>query len=94
MFSNLFLQSLVIFSQGIFQNSPQAINIASKLRQKFVDVFAVPIGSNADIPTLIKVVNRPIEKNIFMTTSFNALKPNLRALTKTICKGALKIRSE
>lgn len=68
--------------------------MASKLRKKFVDVFAVPIGPNPDVRTLSKVVNKPVEKNVFMTTSFNALRPNLRALTKTICEGAQKIKSK
>lgn len=91
---NIVVQSLVIISQGKFKDGSRAINIASELRKKFVDVFAVPIGDSPDLKTLVKVVNKPIENNIFMTTSANALTPNARALTRTICQGAQKIKSK
>ena len=84
----------MIISHGRFYNSIKAITTATKIRQKAVDIFAVAIGPNADVPTLSKVVSRPVNKNVFMTTSYNALLPNLRSLTETICHGAQKVISE
>lgn len=88
------VQSLVFIGHGLFKNSIQAVVLANKLKQKAIDIFAVPIGPNADVDTITKVVSRPINNNVFMTTSYNALRPNVRALTKTICQGAQKVISE
>ena len=81
------LQSLVIISDGRFDDSAAAIEASSNLKQKFVDIYAVPVGDNPDIDTLKKLVSREVENNVFVTSSYNALEPHLRSLTKTVCEG-------
>ncbi|XP_048583231.1 uncharacterized protein LOC5507629 isoform X2 [Nematostella vectensis] len=85
-------KSLVIISQGQLDDAATAAGIAAQLRQKFVDVFSVTVGNNSDVTGLREIVSKPVDKNVFMTSSFGALDPNLRALTRTICEGADKVR--
>lgn len=77
---------------GKFINSKKAASLANQLRQKKVDVFAVAIGGKGDVAAVRNVVSKKTENNAFMITSYNALKPQLRALTKAICDGAEKLR--
>lgn len=52
----------------------------------------MPVGGQGDIATIRNVVSKKIENNAFITTSFDALRPQLRALTKAVCDGAEKLR--
>ncbi|XP_048583307.1 uncharacterized protein LOC5512020 isoform X1 [Nematostella vectensis] len=85
-------KSLVIISTGKFQNPAKAARLAGALKQAQVDVFAVPVGENPDIPALKKIVSHIVDNNVFMTSSYDALRPHLRSLTKTICDGAEKLK--
>lgn len=77
---------------GKFLSAKRAALMANKLRQEHVDVFLVPIGGEGDVAGVRNVVSKKIENNAFMTTSFDALRPHLRALTKAICGGAQKLK--
>lgn len=87
------LQSLVIIGSGQFLDSARAIALSASLKQNLVDVFSVPIGPNYDVATQRKFASPNANKNIFITSSYDALKPHVRAVTKAICDGAVKIRS-
>jgi len=84
----------VIVSPGTFSNPAAAIRLAGLLKLNQVDVFAVPVGKNPDVPTIRKVISKKQHKNAFITTSYRALRPHVRALTKTICEGAEKIKGK
>jgi hypothetical protein len=83
-----FLQSLVIIGPGKFSNPDTAARIAGELRQNLVDVFVMPVGYDPDVPSMKRVASRPVDNNIFMTTTPEALRPHLRSLTRRICEGA------
>ncbi|EDO40322.1 predicted protein [Nematostella vectensis] len=85
--------SLVIIGSGQFQDPAVAIGLGAALKQNLVDVFAVPVGDNPDVATLRSFASPNVEKNVFMTSSHNALRPHVRAVTKAICDGAIKIRN-
>jgi len=61
--------------------------VAFQLKEKLVDIFAVAIGDNPEIDNIRKVVSRPIEQNIFMVSSPEALRVQARALVKRVCDG-------
>ena len=64
-----------------------ATQAAASLRQKFVNVYDVAVGTNPDVNTIQKVVSPEPYENAFMTSSYDALDPNLRRLTERVCEG-------
>ena len=80
-------QSVVIITEGKFANSAEAVASASKLKNQSIDVFAVAVGPDPDVPTLKGIVSPKVENNVFMTTTYDALRPHRRALTDTVCEG-------
>lgn len=82
---------MVIVSDGRFDNPAAAIEASNKLKQKFVDIYVVPIGENPDLDTLKKIASRQVENNVFVTSSYNALEPHLRRLTQRVCEGGNNI---
>jgi len=82
------LQSLVIIGPGKFANPSRAARLAGELKQNLVDIFVMPVGYDPDVEAVTKVASRIVDNNVFMTTSPEALRPHLRALTKRICEGA------
>jgi basic membrane lipoprotein Med (substrate-binding protein (PBP1-ABC) superfamily) len=77
-------------STGKFQDAKNAALLASQLKQSQVDVFAVIIGGKGDIAAIRNVVSAKVENNVFLTTSFDALRPQLVALIEAVCNGAIK----
>lgn len=77
----------MIISDGRFESRATALAAANKLKEKFVDIFVVPVGENPDLETLKQLASREVENNVFMTSSYNALEPNLRSLTMRVCEG-------
>lgn len=77
----------MLFTSGRFEKPDKAIAVASQLKEGLVDIFAVAIGGNPDLETLKQVVSRPIEPNIFMMSSADALRAQARALVKRVCDG-------
>ena len=60
---------------------------ALQIRSRPSDLFIVAIGEDPDVSSLVKMASPPVENNVFMTTTPNALQAHLRALTDTVCKG-------
>lgn len=60
---------------------------ALQIRSRPADLFIVAIGEDPDVSSLIQMASPPVENNVFMTTTPNALEAHLRALTDTVCKG-------
>lgn len=79
---------------GQFLESARAVALSAALKQNLVDVFSVPVGPKPDIATIRKFASPPVNNNVFITTSYDALRPHVRAVTKAICDGAIKIRSK
>lgn len=60
---------------------------ALQIRSRPSDLFIVAIGEDPDVSSLVKMASPPVENNVFMTTTPNALQAHLRSLTDTVCKG-------
>lgn len=63
--------------------------MAFQLKEKLIDVYAVAIGDNPEIDNLRSVVSKPLEDNIFMVSSPEALRAQARALVKRVCDGGM-----
>ncbi|EDO40326.1 predicted protein [Nematostella vectensis] len=85
-------KSLIIIGSGKVENPAGATNLANQLRQAQVDIFAMPVGEGKDLAALKTIASKKVEKNIFVTSSYLALKAHLRALTEAVCEGAEKLR--
>ena len=81
---------MVIIHDGRFQDAEAAVKASTALKEKFVDVFDVAVGSNPDVDTIERVVSREPYDNVFMTSSYNALDPNMRRLTQRVCEGGTR----
>ena len=77
----------MLITEGRLSDAEGAVEAALKIRSKYVDVFIVAVGEDPDVGSLVKMVSPPVDNNVFMTTSYNALRSHLRAVTDTICKG-------
>lgn len=81
---------MLIISQGKYQNAKKASRYASQLKQKGVDVYQMAIGGNEDVPAIRSVASKQQHKTVFITSSYDAMKPHLRAVINRICEGAEK----
>lgn len=76
-----------MITEGKFSDPGAAEEAAVQIRALPADLFVVAVGDDPDVDSLVTMVSPPVESNVFMTTTPNALRAHLRALTDTVCKG-------
>ena len=78
---------MVIITEGRFVDKQLVIEASEKLKNECTYVYAVAVGASPDVATLRSIVSHDANNNIFMTSSYDALRAHLRAVTNTVCEG-------